>query len=84
MSLYALIYIHEQNRRKRDRTNRVKFYLRRSLKTERNYHRLISDCDRQRFMLSRGILGRGALIAPSFYVVKFHPSAADLYGDHIG
>jgi len=32
----------------------------------------------QCFMLSRGrgILGRGALIAPSFYVVKFRPSAA--------
>jgi len=29
--LYALIFIHRQNRRKRDRTNRVKFCLRRSV-----------------------------------------------------
>ena len=56
-SAIALIFIHEQNRRKRDRTNRVKFYLRRSLKAERNYHRPISDRNHQCFMLSRGILG---------------------------
>nr|WP_315113619.1 hypothetical protein [uncultured Campylobacter sp.] len=48
--------------------------LRRSATIIDLYRIAIHQC----FMLScgRGILGRGALIAPSFYVVKFHPSAA--------
>ncbi|EEV16767.1 hypothetical protein CAMGR0001_1778 [Campylobacter gracilis RM3268] len=62
--------------------NGAKFYLRHSLKAERNYHRPISGRDHQCFMLSRGILGYFNCAAA--LCRKISSSQSDLRATHIG